>query len=79
MDDMASMFGGTVAGPTEEDHARMMRYMTQGKREAGPEARRAEAGMYAGPRSLTDDQLGEAMPARVSPLLSLLAMFGGRR
>ncbi len=62
---------GTVAGssPAYED---LMSYVTQGAHPAGPDARRAEAGMPAGPRPV---DLGADGPPGVHPLGRLVSLI----
>lgn len=57
------------------DYLKTMQYLTQPKTNAGPDARRAMAGMPAGPRNAQDDvQLQQ--PGGGQALMAML--FGGR-
>lgn len=68
---------GSVPPNDRGQYDRIMQYLTQPKRDAGPEARRAEAGMFAGPREADPNQGG--MQATGNPVMRLMThLFGGR-
>lgn len=67
----------TVKGDPWGDYLKKMQYLTQPATNAGPEARRAMAGMPAGPRNAPDDvQLQQ--PGGGQSLLAMLFGGGGR-
>ena len=69
--------GGTLAGGPGQ-YRDLMQYMTGG-RNAGPSARRAEAGMPGGPRPMMDDVRLQDTTPLVGRLAPLLRLFGGGR
>lgn len=73
---LADLFSNVPGGKGDQwgKYQRLMQYVTQQKRDAGAAARRAMAGMPAGPRDVSDDvQLQQ--PGAGQGLMALL--FGG--
>lgn len=66
----------TAQGDPWGDYLKTMQYLTQPRHDMGPEARRAEAGMFAGPRDV-QDPVELQRPSAGQSLLSLL--FGGMK
>lgn len=68
---------GNVPPDDRGQYESLMQYLTQPKRDAGPGARRAEAGMYAGPRDADPSPSGMQQSGAVMRLMAHL--FGGGR
>jgi hypothetical protein len=66
---------GNVPPNDRGQYERLMQYLTQPRHDAGPDARRAEAGMYAGPREADQNPSGMQQPGAVMRLMAHL--FGG--
>lgn len=67
---------GNVPPNDRGQYESLMQYLTQPKRDASPAARRAEAGMYAGPRETDANPSGMQQSGTLMRLMAHL--FGGR-
>ena len=80
LDDLFSNVPSQTAGGVRSkgdpwgDYMKTMQYLTQPKKDAGPDARRAMAGMPAGPKNAPDD-VALKQPAGGQSLMAML--FGG--